>query len=74
MAKRVTELLDVAPIDLINGLSNGFLRELPSFAISDDLKAQGIDIVFHWITETGAPAELTSGLSVNATVSHQATF
>lgn len=61
-----TEILDVAPIDFLHGITPKFVTAMP---IPDELKAKAIDIEFHWITETGNPAKLTSGISMNATVS-----
>ena len=61
-----TEILDVAPIDLLHGLNKKFAAVLP---ISDELKAKALDIEFHWVTEKGEAAKLTAGISLNATVS-----
>jgi hypothetical protein len=61
-----TEILDVGPIDILNGMSNRFVTELP---IPDELKAKSYDIDFHWVTEGGKPAKLTAGMTVQATVS-----
>lgn len=61
----LTEILDVAPIDFLNSLSKKFTAMMP---ITDELKAKAYDIEFHWITEKGTPAELTAGISLNATV------
>lgn len=63
---RVTEILDVAPIDLIHGLTKEFANELP---LPDAIKAQAVDIEFHWVNEKGGPARLTSNVTLQATVS-----
>jgi len=62
---RETEILDVAPIDLLNGMSKEFMRVLP---VPDALKAKALDVKFHWVNETGKVARLTSGISMDATV------
>ena len=61
-----TEILDVAPIDYLHGLTKKFAAILP---VSDELKAKALDIEFHWITEKGDVAKLSSGITMNATVS-----
>jgi hypothetical protein len=43
-----TEILDVAPIDLLHGIGKKFVEALP---LSDELKAKALDVNFHWITE-----------------------
>jgi hypothetical protein len=60
-----TEILDVAPIDLLHGLSTKFISVLP---LSDELKAKALDINFHWVTEKGEPANLTAKIKIPATV------
>jgi hypothetical protein len=64
----VTEILDVGPIDMLNGMSKHFMQALP---ISDELKAKALDVDIHWVTETGAPGKLTAGATVNATHSFE---
>jgi hypothetical protein len=61
----VTEILDVAPIDFLHGMSNKFISVLP---LSDELKAQSFDVNTHWITEKGTPAKLTADMTLQATV------
>ncbi|KAH7371746.1 class I glutamine amidotransferase-like protein [Pyrenochaeta sp. MPI-SDFR-AT-0127] len=63
-----TEILDVAPIDLLHGLSKKFVDALP---LSPELKSKALDINFHWITETGAPAKLTANMTLSATDSFE---
>ncbi|PVH92780.1 hypothetical protein DM02DRAFT_575272, partial [Periconia macrospinosa] len=63
-----TEILDVAPIDFLHGMSLKFINVLP---ISDELKAKALDIEFHWVTEKGEKAKLTAGISLNATDSYE---
>ena len=60
-----TEILDVAPIDFLHGMSNKFLSALP---LSDELKAKSFDLNTHWITEKGTPAKLTANITLEATV------
>ena len=61
-----TEILDVAPMDLLHGISKSFVEMLP---LPDELKAKAPEINFHWVTETGQPAKLTSNITMQATVS-----
>ena len=61
-----TEILDVAPIDLLNGMSNRFIHDLP---LPDVIKAQALDVSFHWVSEEGETATLTGGLTIQCTVS-----
>lgn len=63
-----TEFLDIAPIDLLNGISTNFVKNLP---LPDEIKAKAPVVNFHWITETGAPAKFTSNMTVTATVGGQ---
>ena len=65
-----TELLDVGAIDLLNGMTTKFVKSVPDNYLSADLKAQALEIDFHWVNETGKTAKLTSGLSVQPTVSN----
>lgn len=61
-----TEILDVAPIDLLNGISKAWAEDMPFF--TDVMKAHSVDTTFHWVNETGASARLTSGITLMATV------
>jgi hypothetical protein len=65
---RETEILDVAPIDIFNALTSRFLHNFPAEILSEHLRAQALDIVFHWVNETGKPAHLTAGGIINVTV------
>ena len=60
-----TEVLDVAPIDLLHGISTNFIKDLP---LSDNLKAKAPEVNFHWVTETGSSAKLTANMTLSATV------
>lgn len=66
-----TEILDVAPVDYIYGMSTDFLGILPDEFVTKEVKEQALKMQFHWITETGAPgsARLTSGITLVPTVS-----
>jgi hypothetical protein len=69
MISRETETLDVAPVDLLSGMSKEFVKDLkPSFP-SQFQGEDGLDIDFFWVNETGGPAKLTGGISVQPTVS-----
>nr|POE62930.1 isonitrile hydratase [Quercus suber] len=63
----MTEILDVAPIDLLHGLSKDFLRRLTF--LPEHLRSQGLDIEFHWITEKGDDGDLTANIKIKATES-----
>jgi hypothetical protein len=63
-----TEILDVAPIDFLNGFNKEFLASFPSQLVSEELKDQALDIKFHWVNETGSTATLTGGLNIIPTV------
>ncbi|KAL6922401.1 hypothetical protein FSST1_006427 [Fusarium sambucinum] len=63
----ITEILDVAPVDMINSLSKNFVETFPvGDLFSPQYKAQALDIEIHWITEHGkdAPARLTSNMTL----------
>ncbi|KAK4190755.1 class I glutamine amidotransferase-like protein [Podospora australis] len=54
MGRSITEILDVAPIDMLNSLTKSFLDPQPSGLIPAHLLSQALDIQFHWVTETGS--------------------
>ncbi|KAJ4018275.1 hypothetical protein NW758_015027 [Fusarium oxysporum] len=67
----ITEILDVAPVDMIHSLSKKFIETFPGGDLfSSQYKAQALDIEVHWITEHGkdAPARLTSNITLLPTV------
>jgi hypothetical protein len=64
---RETEILDVAPIDLLHAMSKKFVATLEPF-YPEGLAAQALDIEFHWVNETGKTARLTGGVSLVPTV------
>jgi hypothetical protein len=61
-----TEILDVAPMDMLHSISKQFANDM---SISDKLKAKMLDIEFHWVTEKARPAKLTAGITMKATAS-----
>ncbi|KAK7988286.1 cytochrome P450 [Apiospora arundinis] len=69
----MTEVLDVSPIDLIHGMGKGLLDNIADDFFPGDntkLKAQGLDIGFHWVSESGQGTNrLTSGMSIVPTPS-----
>ncbi|CEJ93824.1 hypothetical protein VHEMI09391 [[Torrubiella] hemipterigena] len=69
----ITELLDVAPVDLFNGLTKEFLKDVPDEMFPAHFKDQGLDITFHWVSEHGSavPAKLSSGLTITPTDSFE---
>jgi hypothetical protein len=67
---RETEILDVAPIDLLNGSSRDFVNNLSDRLVSPEMKQQAFDLEFHWVTENvNNPARMTSGIRIMPTVS-----
>ncbi|KAF2482397.1 class I glutamine amidotransferase-like protein [Neohortaea acidophila] len=60
----ITEILDVAPIDLIHGMTPELIAPLP---LPEPMKAQALDLAFFWITEHGKPARMSSGATMQAT-------
>lgn len=64
----VTEILDIAPVDFLAGLSKQTVAELPKGVLPEEQCEQALEIEFHWVNEKGGPAKLTGGLSVQATV------
>ncbi|KAG5978954.1 hypothetical protein E4U55_005723 [Claviceps digitariae] len=67
------ELLDVAPVDIIAGMSKTFTKDLPDALMPAMMKEQALDMDFFWVSETGPAGrnELTSGLSITPTHSFQ---
>lgn len=63
----ITEILDIAPIDILHGLSHHFTGELPDEIVPPQLKAQCIDIEFHWVSEKPGTAKLTCAAGVEVT-------
>ena len=63
-----TEILDVAPIDLVNAMTSKFNKDFPDDVFSAEAKKQSIDVEFHWVNETGNPAELSAGIKLLPTV------
>lgn len=65
----MTEILDVAPIDLLNGMTKSLLDSVSPEFIPADVKIKTLDIGFHWVSETGQGTScLTSGMSIVPTV------
>lgn len=50
-------------------MSREMVEKMPKEMVPDDLRQQAIDIEFHWVTESGSPGKLTSGVEAHATVS-----
>jgi hypothetical protein len=65
----VTEILDVAPVDIFNAISNHFIQNFPAQMLTDKMRETAIDTEIFWVNETGAPAKLTAGATVTPTVS-----
>lgn len=65
---RITEILDIAPIDVFNAISTKFIKNFPEELVSLEMQAQTLDVDFHWVNETGKQARLTAGAVINPTV------
>lgn len=65
-----TEILDVAPIDLLNALTAKWNDVLPTEMVPDAARKEIMDIEFHWVNESGKPADLTAGIKMMPTVSY----
>ncbi|KAK4503348.1 hypothetical protein PRZ48_004263 [Zasmidium cellare] len=61
-----TEILDIAPFHIMGGLSDR-AEDLPDDAWPRAMKDQAMDIECHWVNESGKPAQLTAGMSLNPT-------
>ncbi|GAP89797.2 hypothetical protein SAMD00023353_3601040 [Rosellinia necatrix] len=66
LTKGETELLDIGPVDLLNGLSRHFTENFPDELGPPGFKGGALDLKFHWVTEDGpdTPAQLTAGLRI----------
>ncbi|KAM0350527.1 hypothetical protein ACHAPU_003008 [Fusarium lateritium] len=67
-----TELLDVAPMDLLHGLSKHWNKSF-GFVLPDGVESQAIEIEFHWVSknEPALPNKLTTGINLVATDSFE---
>ena len=65
---RETEILDVAPVDMLNSMTKSFVKNIKQF-YPGDVDHDGLDIDFHWVNESGKPAKLTGGITLLPTVS-----
>jgi hypothetical protein len=65
---RITEILDLAPIDLLSGMTNEFTSDFPPEIMPDEIKAHALDVELHWVNESGKMAKLTSGITIQPTV------
>lgn len=65
---RETEILDVAPVDLLYGMSKHLVHDFADGFMPPNLKEQALDMDFHWVNQTGKTARLTGGLRVQPTV------
>ncbi|KAF4454202.1 hypothetical protein F53441_3202 [Fusarium austroafricanum] len=68
-----TEILDVAPIDFMNGISKQCWKSMFEGFVPDKFAAQTIDMEFHWVSKAGpaTPCKLTSGIKLVATDSFE---
>jgi hypothetical protein len=64
----VTEILDVAPVDMFASLSKDFIHQFPSELVTDEMAKQALDVEFHWVTEHGQEGKLTAGATIKPTV------
>ncbi|KAM0720654.1 hypothetical protein Q7P37_004791 [Cladosporium fusiforme] len=66
-----TEIMDIAPIDLIAAPTKENMEFMPEYLITDQMRTQTMDIETHWVTESGKDAQLTAGATVKATHSFE---
>ncbi|KAI0538987.1 class I glutamine amidotransferase-like protein [Xylaria digitata] len=73
LMKGETELQDIAPVDMLHGLSRHFISTFPDALGPPGFKDGAIDFNFLWITEAGEaePANLTGGLRILPTHSFE---
>jgi hypothetical protein len=50
-------------------LSKQFVHQFPAYLVTEDMRNQALDVEFHWVTEHGQEADLTTGARVKANVS-----
>ncbi|PYI03552.1 DJ-1/PfpI family protein [Aspergillus sclerotiicarbonarius CBS 121057] len=61
----VTEHLDIAPVGFFHSISTDFVKHLPDTIMPEELKAQALDVIVHWVTEDATtPGVLTGNLRV----------
>ncbi|KAI3573591.1 class I glutamine amidotransferase-like protein [Fusarium oxysporum f. sp. albedinis] len=67
------EVLDVAPVDTLAGMTAHFVRQFPPHLVPEDLQAQALPFEFHWVSSTGNAElrSLTGGISVRPTDSYK---
>ncbi|KAM3486007.1 hypothetical protein MY3957_009844 [Beauveria namnaoensis] len=53
LVKGLTELIDVAPIELLSHVSHKFVDPLPEAVVPNHIKQQAHDFQFHWVSEEG---------------------
>ncbi|KAK5991947.1 hypothetical protein PT974_05341 [Cladobotryum mycophilum] len=68
-----TEILDVAPVDMIHCFGKQFIETLPDEWVPKGVKAQAIDFRFHWVAQRGdaVASRLTSGITLVPTDSFE---
>ena len=70
---RVTEILDVAPIDFFSGMSvkTWEAYNIPEEVMPKSARTQSMDFEFHWVSQKGPgnTIKLTSGIRLDPTVS-----
>lgn len=69
----MTEVLDVAPIDAVSGISGELIKDFPpefDGILPPEQRAQHLDVEFHWVSEKGPaePRRLTCNMSLIPTV------
>jgi hypothetical protein len=64
---RMTEILDVAPVDMLHSMSKKFAKSLEALYPAGMID-QALDMEFHWVNETGETAKLTGGINLVPTV------
>lgn len=63
-----TEILDIAPVDVLTAMSKDAISIFPPEVVAEELKKQAVAVDMHYVNESGKPARVTSGMSLNVTV------
>ncbi|EJP63764.1 DJ-1/PfpI family protein [Beauveria bassiana ARSEF 2860] len=63
----LTELIDVAPIELLTHVSHKFVDPLPEAVVPNHIKQQAHEFQFHWVSEEGPALPILDIVIIGAT-------
>ncbi|KIW17679.1 hypothetical protein PV08_04874 [Exophiala spinifera] len=66
-AFRITELLDIAVVDLLSGLDKSIAATFPDALMPPHVKAHALDVETHWVNQSGKTARLSGNISLQPT-------